>query len=135
MFHKEKFKADGSFDKDKMRLLLLSNKRDPNNIEESVCPTVNPISVMTQLNLAAVQKEAKISAYDIKQAFLLTPIKKGVRIFILVNPDVTEHWFMYYPKRVKWLQDNGCLYFELNRYVYGLHEVSHEFNSFLDRFL
>ena len=34
MFHKEKVKADGSFYKDKIKLVLLSNKKDPNNIFE-----------------------------------------------------------------------------------------------------
>jgi hypothetical protein len=49
IFHKGyKFKADGQFDKDKCRLVLLSNLRDPDTIGETLCPTVNPISVMTQ---------------------------------------------------------------------------------------
>jgi hypothetical protein len=133
MFHKEKFKADGTFDKDKMRLVLLSNLRDPDTIGDSFSPTVNPISVMTQLNLAAANKGTVISAYDIKGAFLLTPMKPGVRMFIKVNPDVAEHWISRCPHRVKWLQNDGCLYFELNRYVYGLHEASTEFNNLIDK--
>jgi hypothetical protein len=135
MFHKEKFKADGSFDKDKMRLVLLSNLRDPDTIGDSFSPTVNPISVMTQLNLAAVRKETVIAAYDIKGAFLLTPMQPGVRMFIRVSPDVTMHWLARYPKRSKWLEGDGCLYFELNRYVYGLHEASNQFNGLLDKIL
>jgi len=54
MFYLEKFKADGTFEKDKTRIVLLSNRRDPSKIGETNCPTVNPISVMTQLNLAAI---------------------------------------------------------------------------------
>jgi hypothetical protein len=133
MFHKEKHKADGSFDKDKMRLVLLSNLRDPDTIGDSFSPTVNPISVMTQLNLAAVTHGTRISAYDIKGAFLLTPMQPGVRMFIRVTPDVTTHWVKRYPKRSKCLEDDGCLYFELNRYVYGLHEASNQFNGLLDK--
>ena len=56
MFHREKFNADGTFEKDKTRIVLLSNRRDPSKIGETHCPTVNPISVMTQLNLAAVER-------------------------------------------------------------------------------
>ena len=75
MFHKEKFRADGSFEKDKTRIVLLSNRRDTNTIGETHCPTVNPITVMTLLNLASVER-GLISAYDIKGAFLLTPCVK-----------------------------------------------------------
>jgi hypothetical protein len=62
MFHKEKFKANGSFDKDKCRIVLLSNKRDPSKTGETTCLAVNPISVMAQLNLAAVNRDTLISA-------------------------------------------------------------------------
>jgi len=48
MFHKETKKADGTFDKDKTRLVLLSNLRDPDTIGDSFSPTVNPISDATQ---------------------------------------------------------------------------------------
>jgi hypothetical protein len=133
MFHREKYKGDGIFDKDKCRIVLLSNLRDPDTIGDSTSPTVNPISVMTQINLAAVTEGTCIAAYDIKGAFLLTPMKPGVRMFIRINPDVATHWIMRYPERAKWLQNDGCLYFELNRYVYGLHEASNEFNSMLDK--
>jgi hypothetical protein len=51
MFHKEKFKADGGF---------YSYKRGPSKIEETTCPTVNPILVMNQLNLGAVNRDTLI---------------------------------------------------------------------------
>jgi hypothetical protein len=52
MFHKEKFKADGQLDKDKCQLVTIG---------ETLCATVNPLSVMTQLNLAAVISGTVIS--------------------------------------------------------------------------
>ena len=133
MFHKEKYKGDGSFDKDKCRIVLLSNLRDPESIGDTICPTVNPISVMVQLNLAAVESGTTISAYDIKSAFLETRITDGKRMFIRVNPKVVKHWLERFPERKKWLEPDGCLYFELKSYVYGLHEASYEFNSLLDQ--
>jgi hypothetical protein len=72
---------------------------------------------MTQLNLAAVNRDTLISAYDI------------------ISPNVTEYWIKFHPERAKWLHYDGCLYFELKRYVYGLHEESHEFNGVLDKHL
>ena len=134
MFHREKYKADGTFEKDKTRIVLLSNRRDPSTIGETHCPTVNPISVMTQLNLAAVER-GLIAAYDIKGAFLLTPMQKGKRMFIKISGDVVQYWVERYPERKHWLHNDGSLYFEIKRYVYGLHEAPHEFNQLLDKTL
>jgi hypothetical protein len=132
MFHTEKYKADGSFDKDKCRIVLLSNLRDHDKIGETYSPTVNPISVLTQLNLAATRKHM-VSAYDIKGAFLLTPMQEGVRMFIRVGPEVVGHWLKSYPERKQDVSQDGNLYFELQRYVYGLHEAPREFNGMLDK--
>jgi hypothetical protein len=132
MFHKEKFKADGSFDKDKCRIVLLSNQRDPNTIGDSHSPTVNPTSVMTQLNLACTAKGTLIAAYDIKGAFLLTPVDQGVELYLRIGPELTEFWCARYPSRIDYIHEDGCLYFKLERYVYGLHEAPNKFNGFLD---
>jgi hypothetical protein len=135
MFHTEKYKADGSFDKDKCRLVLLSNLRNQDSIGETFCPTVNPISVFTQLNLAAVREGTSLAAYDIKGAFLLTPMQDGKRMFMKVGKDLSEHWVKLYPQRKRWVQADGSIYFELKRYVYGLHEAPKEFNGLLDKHL
>jgi len=134
MFHKEKFKADGSFDKDKCRIVLLSNQRDPDRIGDSHSPTVNPISVMTQINLACTRKHL-IAAYDIKGAFLLTPMEEGVELYLRVGPELAEFWIMRKPERIPYLHNDGCLYFKLERYVYGLHEAPNKFNGYLDSHL
>jgi hypothetical protein len=109
MFHKEKFNADGQFDKDKCRLVLPSNLRDSDTIGETLCPTVNRISVMTQLNLAAVILGTVISGYDGKGAFLNTAIKPGKRMFIRVNPDVVKYWIARYPERKHLIHKDGCV--------------------------
>jgi hypothetical protein len=67
-------------------------------------------------------------------------------MFIKVSPDATEYWkywiiiemmdgCQFHPERAKWLHDDGCLYFELKRYVHGLHEASHEINGVLGKHL
>jgi hypothetical protein len=86
---------------------------------------------MTQLNLAAVDPKTLLSAYDIKGAFLLTPMDGNNRLFIKVSPDVVKYWIAYKPERAKWVEGDGCLYFELQRYVYGLHEASYAFQNML----
>ena len=70
-----------------------------------------------------------------KGAFLLTPMRDGKRMFIKVAGDVVKYWLERYPERRKWLHIDGSLYFEIKRYVYGLHEAPHEFNHLLDKTL
>ena len=132
MFHREKFRADGSFEKDKTRIVLLSNRRDPATIGDTASPTVNPISVLTQLNLAAVEK-SEVAAYDIKGAFLLTPMREGNRMFIKISGDVLKYWLERHPDRRQMVDNDGCLYFEILRYIYSLHEAPHEFNNMLNK--
>jgi len=131
----KKYKADGSFDKDKCRIVLLSNQRDPNNIGDSFSPTVNPISVMTQLNIAATRRTDLIAAYDIKGAFLLTPGEEDVDLYLRIGPELTEFRCARHPERIDHLHVDGCLYFKLERYVYGLHEAPWKFNGHLDNHL
>jgi len=90
MFYGEKFKADGTFEKDKTRVVLRSNRRDPSKIGETHDHNFNPISVMTHLNLAAVE-HSLIAAYDLKGAFLLTPMQEGKRMFIKISGDVVKY--------------------------------------------
>jgi hypothetical protein len=131
MFHKEKFTADGAFDKDKFRMVILSNERADSEIGDTFSPTVNPISVLTQLNLAAVTK-SKSAAYDVETAFLETSMKNGKRMFIRIRPEVAQHWIVLFPDRAEYLHSDGCLYFELQSFIYGLHEAPKEFNDLLN---
>jgi len=131
-FIKDKFKADGTFDKSKCRLVANGGDVDMTKIGETFSPTVNPISVMTQLNIAAKDK-AELAAYDVKGAFLLTPIVIGKRIFVRLSGEMVTFWLELYPDMAQYLHDDGCLYFELNKYIYGLPESPHEFNNLLDK--
>jgi len=56
-------------------------------------------------------------------------------MFIKISGEVLTYWLQRYPERKKWLHTDGCLYFEIQRYVYGLHEAPHEFNHLLDKTL
>ena len=56
---------------------------------------MNPISVFTQFNLAACA-DAELAAYDIKGAFLLTPVADDKLIYLRIPPEVAEHWIRLY---------------------------------------
>jgi len=131
MFLKDKYKADGSFDKVKARMVAGGNARDPDSIGETFAPTVNPMSVFTQLQITVARKY-ELSAYDIKGAFLLSPVHADREIYLLIPADIVEHWVRLYPRREKHVHVNGCMYYKLNKFVYGLQESPREFNILLD---
>ena len=56
-------------------------------------------------------------------------------MFIKISGEVLTYWLERYPERRELLHVDGCLYFEIQRYVYGLHEAPHEFNHLLDNTL
>lgn len=132
LMYTQKFKSDGSFDKDKARIVTLSQHRDPTTIGETFAPTVNPLSLMTQIQEAATNSDIWMCSYDIRHAFLMTPIKPPNRYFIRVPPDVVKYWVSFYPERKAFIHADGHLYFELNVYLYGLQESPHYFNAMLD---
>ena len=121
--HKEKFKfkAYGTSDEDKTRPASLSNLRQEETVGETHCHTLNPIDAMTRHNLAAVREEMVISAHDIKGAFFLKRMDDR-RVFIRVAPDIVRYWVEKRPVRKQMIHNDGCLYFEFNRWVYG-HEA------------
>jgi len=87
MFLKEKYKSDGQYDKMKGRLVANGNLESPDNIDDTYAPTVNPISVLTVLNIAAATGSL-VSSYDIKSAFLQTPIpnsEKSIHVKVPTN--------------------------------------------------
>jgi hypothetical protein len=136
MFLKDKYKGDGSFDKTKARLTVNGDQQDPETINDTTAPTVNPISVNVLLSIAAARPQYKLSAHDIKTAFLTTS-KKGLknRIFIRIPPEVVEHWVYLHPERKRFVNSKGAMYAELGAYVYGLPEASRAFNELLNETL
>jgi hypothetical protein len=61
MFLKDKFKANGEFDKKKARMVLNGNLQKPEEVGETEAPTVNPITVKIQLALTALNGRIKES--------------------------------------------------------------------------
>lgn len=132
LFHKEKVDSHGNFLKDKCRIVTLSQLRDRSTIGETFAPTANPISVFTVIQISATVLHRTLSAYDIKAAFLQTPIPVWLHHYLCIPPDIVFYWIQRYPHMKSFVHTDGCLYFKLHRFLYGLHESPHEFNSMLD---
>jgi len=131
MFLKFKYKADGSFDKVKARLVANGNMQDPDTIGETFAPTVNPITVKIVLQITATDAMF-LSAYDIKGAFLLAEMEDGEVLYIRVPANVCKFWVELYPHLAAYLDASGSLVFELERYIYGLAKSPNRFNSLYD---
>jgi hypothetical protein len=134
MFLKLKYKANGDFDKVKARLVANGNLQDDEMIQETFAPTVNPISVFTQINIAA-HRSWKVSAYDIKKAFLLAPMPEDRCIVIMLGPLEAELWVEENPEQRKFLDEEGKLFLLMLAFLYGLQEAPHQFNKHLDKIL
>jgi hypothetical protein len=137
MFLKDKYKADGSFDKTKSRFVVNGNKQDLESVGSTNSPTVNPITVLTLLNVAA-SKDYYIAAYDIKSAFQKTrtvQAQKDRRIFIKMSGDVASLWLELHPEHEEFLSTKGNIYFELQSFLNGLKEASFEFYLYLHELL
>jgi hypothetical protein len=132
LFTKENLKADGSFDKDKARIVPLSQHRDTSSLGNTYSPTVNPLSVMLLLQLAAKLHTCPLTSYDVKGAFLMTPIPSSKQLYVKVNGDLLAFMVKRNPKLTSFIHQDGFLYFLLHRYLYGLHESPQAFNEMLD---
>jgi hypothetical protein len=119
MFHKAKYQRDGSFDKEKCRIVTLSQNCNKNTIGETFSPTVNPMSFFLQLQLTATTPSTLMSAYYIKGAFLQAPVQNGVYIFVEVDKDLTAHWIQCHPVK-SFLTGDGRMYLRIHRYIYGM---------------
>jgi len=132
LFHKEKYKPDGSFDKDKCRIVTLSQFRNPDSIGETFAPTIKQATVFTIIQYAATLPTYQLSSYDVKSAFLKTTVPPDRHIYVKAPAELVKWWILFVPERKHDISKDGCLYFRLNSFLYGLHESPHEFNAMLN---
>jgi hypothetical protein len=132
---RDKYHADGTFDKLKCRLVCGGHREDPEHAGETKSPTVNPIVVMTVLQeacqLIRQHPTTTLAAYDIKSAFPNTDVEESRHIFIFTTGEANNIWKNIKPEWDKYV-NNGKIYFKLNKYLYGLKESPARFNNLLN---
>jgi hypothetical protein len=111
--------------------VTLSQVRDTSTIGETYSPTVNPISLFILLAKAATMPEYSISAYDVKGAFLNSPVPEDVHVYVRVDPELSQLFIQRHPKLKSSANNNGTLTFRLRRYLYGLQESPLAWNQLL----
>lgn len=132
MFFDDKFNADGSFKKRKARLVMNGNQEHPSLIGETHAPTVIPSSLFLTLGIAANNTESVFDALDIEGAFLSTEMPDHKVVIVRIRKELVGHFTGLYPFMSDYVGDDGCLYFRLRKFVYGLAEAARAFNRKLD---
>jgi Reverse transcriptase (RNA-dependent DNA polymerase) len=94
-------------------------------------PTVNPISLFILLAKAATLAEYSISAYDVKGAFLNSPVPDDIYVYVRVDPDLSKLFVTRYLSLQSSVNNNGTLTFRLRRYLYRLQESPLAWNKLL----
>jgi hypothetical protein len=76
MFLRDKFKADGAFDKKKARMVFNGSQQNIADVGDTASPTVNPMSINTVFSYAATEPKYIISLIDFDYAFLLKALQE-----------------------------------------------------------
>ena len=83
------------------------------------------------MSKAATLPQHSISAYDVKGAFLNSPIPEDTHVYVRVDEELSKMFTERYSWLEKHLNGNGTLTFRLRRYLYGLQESPLAWNKLL----
>jgi len=121
MFLKEKFKADGSFDKLKSRLTANGKTQDRDEVYrvfgETSSPTISNSSLMSLLTTAKAE-DRHIATVDTKNAYLHADLT-GSDLVVLLDRSVTKEYEKIRNDIKGMKTREGELYCKLNRALYG----------------
>jgi hypothetical protein len=132
MFFKDKYHADGKFERRKARYVINGNEQLVFTIGETHSPTVLPSSLNTVLSIGAHNPETEMDGIDVDTAFLLSIMPNGKIVITRVPKKLVPIIIDMYPWMKKYVADDGHMYFQLTRFVYGLPEASRAFNKTFD---
>jgi hypothetical protein len=92
---------------------------------------VNPISFFIMMAFAATKPAYQLVAYDIKGAFLNSPIAGDTYVYVKAEKELAQWFVQRYAYLESWLNGDGSLTFRLLRYLYGLQESPLAWNKTL----
>jgi len=117
LFFKEKFFADGSFDKLKARLVAGGHMQDKSLYDDLSSPTVNLASVFMVACVAARNGD-HVMAIDVTGAYLNAKVKDEVHMRL--NKPIADLLLKLDNKYKEYRNDDGSMVVKLNRALYGL---------------
>eukprot|EP01032_Pedospumella_encystans_P021029 gene21029-23870_t len=131
MFLKHKTLPDGTYDKTKARMVGNGATQKTHMYDMVSSSTVALASVFMLCNLAS-HMGANISTYDIKGAFLHAEFSDEDEVtYIRVNKEVTALWIEQDPSAAPFVDGQGTLLLELDKFIYGLKQSPLKFQQHL----
>ena len=136
MFFKEKYKADGAFDKWKGRLVAGGNFVDTSLAGDISAHVVNPITVLTMLSIAA-SKGYDIMTADVKSAFLIPELSTEPTelTYIRIDKKIAETIIQIKPEWSRLRNNDGTFTMRLKKALYGLPVSAHKWMTHLNETL
>lgn len=121
MFFKDKFFADGRFQKLKARLVAGGNFVDTSLVGDISSWTVNPITVMMMLNLSALA-QLRILTIDVKGAFLIPDLSDSPTdlTYVTIDKLLSDEIAKLKPSWTKYRNPSGTFTMQLKKTLYGL---------------
>ena len=130
MFLKEKYSPSGEYIKMKARLVVGGNTQNPETYSSIASPTVNPITLMTIVNLAVID-DRKIATFDVPAAFLVPPMDPNEHFYGVLDEVTSSIAVSKNHVDQSFRGNNNKIYFRIRKYQYGLHQASMKFYEFL----
>ena len=134
MLIKAKYRADGSFEKVKARLVSRGNHQDATLYEqkERTAPAVSLTAVLAAAAVAAGEKAEKTN-FDITSAFTEAKMKKPV--YMKLSRNVTEIYVKMYPDLLEFVDEKGEMTVLLLRAMYGCLEAAQLWYELMEKLL
>ena len=120
MFLKDKYTADGKFEKLKARLVAGGHQQDRSIYDESGSPTATTASIFIVASIAAEEGRA-VATVDFPGAFLNAemPKNKGKEVFMRLNKFESLVLCKIDPSYQKFMRADGNMVVKLTRALYG----------------
>jgi len=116
LFTKIKYKADGTVDKWKSRLVARGDEQDVDPRKILRADTVDKKCMFSLLNVA-LQRDWKVVCTDIPSAYLHAEIDESV--YMRINGEAAEYYGNTYPELKQKMDQRGNIYVKLNKRLYG----------------
>lgn len=119
----------------KSRICVLGNNQPELTYDKVYSPTVSPFISNVLLYTAARALGALFCCLiDIVGAWLNTLVPSThPRMYIRVPPDLVPHFLALRTGWAKFVAPDGCLYLQLQRFLYGLKQAGREYKEAFDR--
>ena len=120
-FLREKFFADGNFEKLKGRMVGGGHKQDRTKFGDLYSPTVSTTSLFMHLPIAHMQfgDQLEVATVDVPGAYLRALPPEGVRQAMRINKTLSAMFIQLVPEWEQYLDAKGCLVVLLKKALYG----------------